>query len=76
VKSDVASGGFIYTPVEAVVVLTRGQPDDVGSSCVPVVAGMDALVQHLQARTTRDSSSEHTQALVRALSAPIRLASV
>jgi hypothetical protein len=76
VKSDVASGGFIYTPVEAVVVLTRGQPDDVGSSCVPVVAGMDALVQHLQARTTRDSSNEHTQALVRALSAPIRLASV
>jgi hypothetical protein len=76
VKSDVASGGFIYMPVEAVVVLTRGQADDVGSSCVPVIAGMDSLIQHLETHGRRDSSVEHTRALVGALSAPIRLASV
>ena len=75
VKGDVASGGFAYTKVEAVVVLTRGQPDDVGSSCVPVIAGMDALVHHLETHGQRDSSLEHTRALVGALSAPIRLAS-
>jgi hypothetical protein len=73
VKGDLASGGFIYTPVEGVVVLTRGKADDVGSSCVPVIAGMDALVRHLEAQTQRDSSSQHTQALVGALSGPIRL---
>lgn len=76
VKSDLASGGFIYTPVEGVVVLTRGQPDDVGSSCVPVIAGMDALVGHLEAHVQRDSSAERTRALVGALSAPIRVGSV
>jgi hypothetical protein len=73
VKRDLASGGFIYTPVEAVVVLTRGTPDDVGSSCVPVIAGMDALVRHLESHAQPDSSSEHTRALVGALSGPIRL---
>ena len=76
VKSDLASGGFIYTPVDGVVVLTRGQPDDVGSSCVPVLAGMDALVRHLESHSQRDSSVEHTRDLVGALSSPIRLASV
>jgi hypothetical protein len=75
VKSDLASGGFIYTPVAAVVLLTRGQADDVGSSCVPVVAGTDALVRHLETHTQRDGSSDRTQALVGALSGPIRLAS-
>jgi len=74
VKGDLASGGFIYTPVDGVVVLMRGQPDDVGSSCVPVIAGMDGLVRHLEAHTQRDSSIEHTRALVVALSGPIRLA--
>ena len=74
VKSDLSSGGFIYTTVESVVVLTRGQPDDVGSSCVPVITGLDGLVRHLETHTRRDSSAEHTRALVRALSGPIRLA--
>ena len=76
VKGDLASGGFIYTPVESVVVLTRGQPDDVGSSCVPVIAGIDALVRHLEEHPLRDASLERTRALAGALSAPIRLASV
>ena len=76
VKSDVASGGFIYTPVEGVVVLTRGQPEDVGSSCVPVIAGMDELVRHLENHSHRNSPTDSTRALVGALSAPIRLASV
>ena len=75
VKGDLASGGFIYTPVAGVVVLTRGQPDDVGSSCVPVIAGMDALVRHLEEHPLRDASIEHTHALAGALSGPIRLAS-
>ena len=73
-KSDLASGGFIYTPVEGVVMLTRGKADDVGSSCVPVIAGMDALVHHLRAHAQRDASTERTQALVGALSGPIRVA--
>jgi nuclease-like protein len=76
VKSDLASGGFIYTPVDGVVVLTRGQPDDVGSSCVPVIAGMDALVRHLESHSQRESSVEHTRELVGALSSPIKLATV
>lgn len=76
VKSDLSSGGFIYTRVEGVVVLTRGQPDDVGSSCVPVIAGMDALVRHLESHAQPDGSIERTHALVGALSGPIRLASV
>ena len=76
VKGDLASGGFIYTPVGSVVVLTRGQPDDVGSSCVPVIAGMDALVRHLEAHAQRDNSTEHIRGLVGALSGPIKLASV
>ena len=74
VKSDLASGGFIYTPVAGVVMLTRGKADDVGSSCVPVIAGMDALVRHLEAHPERDASTERTQALVGALSGPIRVA--
>jgi len=74
VKSDLASGGFIYTPVEGVVLLTRGRADDVGSSCVPVIVGVDALVRYLETHVQRDASSERTQALVGALSGPIRVA--
>jgi len=74
VKSDLASGGFIYTPVEGVVVLTRGKAEDVGSSCVPVIVGMDALVRHLESHSQRDTATERTQALVGALSGPIRVA--
>jgi hypothetical protein len=75
VKGDLASGGFIYTPVQGVVLLMRGQPDDVGSSCVPVIAGMDALVRRLEDHPRRDASLENTRALAGALSRPIRLAS-
>jgi len=75
VKNDLASGGFIYTSVAAVVLLTRGQADDVGSSCVPVLAGVDALVRHMETHAQRDGSSDRTRALVGALSGPIRLAS-
>src|SRR5712691_1547715 len=49
----------------------RAQPDDVGSSCVPVIAGMDALVRHLEEHPLRDASIEHTHALAGALSGPI-----
>ena len=76
VKGDLASGGYPYTPVESVVVLTRGRPDDVGSSCVPVIAGMDALVRHLEVHAKHEGSTAHTSALVGALSGPIKLATV
>jgi len=56
--------------------VTGDQPEDVGSSCVPVIAGMDALVRHLAAHARPDSSTEHTRALVGALSGPIKLATV
>ncbi len=74
VKSDLASGGFIYTAVEGVVVLTRGRPDDVRSSCVPVCVGLDELVGQLMLHEpSAGATAEHTRALVEALAKPIRL---
>src|SRR3977135_1250760 len=46
-------------PVAGGFVVTRRQPDDVGSSCCPVIAGMDALVRHLEDHPLRDASIEH-----------------
>lgn len=74
VKGDLASGGFIYTSVEAVVVLTRGRPDDVRSSCVPVCAGLDELVGQLMLlEPSAAATAERTRSLVDALARPIRL---
>ncbi len=76
VKGDLASGGFIYTPVLGVVVLVRGRAEDTRSSCVPVIVGMDALVRHIESHARQDGSPERTRALAGALSGPIRLASL
>ena len=74
VKSDLSSGGFIYTGVDSVVLLTRGQAEDVGSSCVRVIAGTDELVRHLENHRALTARLTHSRARG-ALSAPIRLAS-
>jgi hypothetical protein len=76
VRNDLGTGGFMNVPIDALVVLSRGRAEDVGSSCVPVVAGLEVLV----ARMTRDlagaPSPEHTHALADALARNIRLATV
>lgn len=74
VKRDLGSGGFINVKVEALVVLTRGEPADVRSSCVPVIGGLDPLVRHLLARPATSADPEQTPALAAALDHPIKLA--
>ena len=76
VKNDLASGGFIYTSVEAVVVFTRGHLQDARSSCVSVCAGLDDLVRQLLLHApSAEATSERTRSLVDALARPIRLVS-
>jgi hypothetical protein len=76
VRSDLATGGFINVPIEALVVLTRGRPDDVGSSCVPVVSGVDGLTRHLLRGAGGDPTPDHTHALATALARNIKLTTV
>ena len=73
-RSDLGTGGFINVPVVALVLLTRGRPDDVRSSCVPVVASLDALVRRLLLRPTPAAASpERARALAAALDHAITL---
>jgi hypothetical protein len=72
-RRDLGSGGFINVPIEAIVLLTRGRADDVRSSCVPVVAGIDALVRYLLGDASSRSSPERTHALAAALAQNIKL---
>jgi hypothetical protein len=74
VKRDLGTGGFINVPVEAVVVLTRGRPADVGSACVPVIGGLDPLVRFLVQRAAGAPVPERPEALAAALAHPITLA--
>lgn len=76
VRSDLGTGGFINVPIEAVVLLTRGRPDDVRSSCVPVVAGADALVRYMLRGIPGTPHAERTRALAGALASNIRLSIV
>ncbi len=73
VKRDLGTGGFINVPVEALVVLTRGRPADVRSSCVPVIGGLDPLVRFLSQRAAGAPVPERTEALAAALAHPITL---
>jgi hypothetical protein len=73
VKRDLGTGGFINVKVEGLVVLTRGEPLDVRSSCVPVIGGLDPLVRHLLARPAIPAESSETRALAAALEHPIKL---
>ena len=74
VKRDLGTGGFITVKVEPLVVLTRGRPANVRSSCVPVIAGLDPLVRHVAQHASTPPSPEHARALADALDHPIRLA--
>jgi hypothetical protein len=75
VRSDIATGGFINTPITAVVVFTDATLGDVSSSSVTVLAGLDAALGYLTRFDPRvDSSPERTRALTDALVGPIRLA--
>lgn len=75
-RSDLGTGGVTNVPVDALVLLTRGHPDDVRSSCVPVIAGLDPLVRHLLARDASPADPERTRALADALAHNIKLAIV
>ncbi|MDQ2950695.1 MAG: NERD domain-containing protein [Chloroflexota bacterium] len=74
VKRDLGTGGFITVKVEPLVVLTRGRPSNVRSSCVPVIAGLDPLVRHIAQRAVTPPSPEQARALANALDHPIKLA--
>jgi len=76
VRSDLGTGGFINVPIEAVVLLTRGRPDDVRSSCVPVVAGVDAIVRYMLRGIPEAPHAERTRALAGALATNIKLSTV
>jgi hypothetical protein len=73
VKRDLGTGGFINVKVDALVLLTKGEPVDVRSSCVPVIAGLDPLVRHLLQRAAAVPAPEDTHALAEALAHPIKL---
>lgn len=76
VRSDLGTGGFLNVAIDAVVVLTRGRPVDVGSSCVPVIGGLDPLVRHIMLGLTDEPAPGRTHALAGALERNIRLAVV
>jgi hypothetical protein len=73
VRRDLGTGGFINVPVEALVVLTRGRPADVRSSCVPVIGGLDPLVRYLVQRAGSAPVPLRTEALSAALANAITL---
>ncbi len=75
IRSDLGTGGFINIPIEPLVLLTRGHPDDVGSSCVPVIAGLEALARHIAHGIAPTPAPEHTRAVADALARNITLAS-
>ena len=74
VRSDLGTGGFLNVRIEPLVVLTRARPDDVRSSCVPVIAGLDALVRYVLRTALGDAAPERTHALASALAKNITLA--
>jgi hypothetical protein len=75
-KSDLGTGGVTNVPVDALVLLTRGRPEDVRSSCVPVIAGLDPLIRHLLARDASPADPKRTRAVIAALAHNINLAMV
>lgn len=76
VRSDLGTGGYMNVAIEALVVLTRGRADDVGSSCVPVIAGLDELVARIVRDVAGAPAPERTHALADALARNITLATV
>lgn len=76
VRSDLGTGGYMNVPIDALVVLTRARAEDVGSSCVPVIAGLDALIDRITRAADGTPSPERTHALAEALATNIKLATV
>jgi hypothetical protein len=76
VRSDIANGGFVRTPVEPVVVFTSASLGDVSSSSVTALAGMDAIVDRLVRGARTDGTPARTRALADTLAEPVRLAIV
>lgn len=68
VRNDVAIGGFVRTPVDPVVVFTRGHISEASSSSVAVLEGAAALLDHLERHAPRsEASAQRTRALIEAL---------
>lgn len=76
IRSDLGTGGYLHVPIDAAVLLTRGAAADVRSSCVPVVAGVDALIAHVLHGIAPEAAPERTRALADALARNIRLSAV
>jgi hypothetical protein len=76
VRNDLGTGGYMNVQIEPVVVLTRGKPDDVRSSSVPVIAGLDPLVRHILSRRVSSTDRVRTLALAAALARNITLTGV
>jgi hypothetical protein len=71
VRNDIATDGFVQTPVLPLVVFTKARLDDVSSSSVPAIAGLDAVADRLTG-----ARSDTSAARARALTEPVRLAIV
>ena len=67
VRSDLGTGGFLGVAIEPLVLLVRGHPDDVRSSCVTVLAGVDALARHVLQGEPAVPAPERVHALANAL---------
>src|SRR5919109_1157220 len=76
VRNDLGTGGFMNVQIEPLVVLTRGRPDDVRSSSVPFIAGLDPLVRHILSRRVSSTDRVRTLALAAALARNITLTGV
>lgn len=75
VRRDVASGGFLHTEVEPLVLFAHGRLVEAAGSSVPAFDRMDALVERL-ADEPEDASAYRTGALANALVGPVRLVAV
>jgi hypothetical protein len=76
VRSDMASGGLVRTPVEPFVVFTNASLGDISSSSVPALAGMDAMVARLVSGVRTDAGAARMRAPADTLAEPVRLAVV
>ena len=75
VRSDISGGGHIRTNVEPYVLIERGSGEDLASSTVPVIVGIDALADRLRSRAPRsEASARQVQAVADALTRPLAVA--
>src|SRR3989442_10505315 len=70
VRSDIASGGFIRTPVEPLVVFTSASLGDVSSSSVQALAGLDAMIDRLVRSPRAHCAPARTRAFSDTLAEP------